>query len=110
MIDSGRVKETQYDTENGLTRLVERWVTRAAAKQRRGRAGRTQPGVCYKLYTRKQEEKMGAYPIPEIKRVALESVALTVKVVHNDVKVIVFAGMHRDNVDECPLVVLVSRY
>ncbi|KAJ3555162.1 hypothetical protein NM688_g2729 [Phlebia brevispora] len=86
VIDSGKVKETQYDVENGLTRLNEQWVTRAAAKQRRGRAGRTQPGICYKLYTRRQEARMGAYPIPEIRRVALESVSLTVKVVHNDVK------------------------
>lgn len=87
VIDSGKVKETQYDPENGLTRLNEQWVTRAAAKQRRGRAGRTKPGACYKLYSRAQERKMGAFPIPEIKRVALESVALTVKVMHDDVKV-----------------------
>ncbi|KAF7792540.1 hypothetical protein EIP86_003581 [Pleurotus ostreatoroseus] len=86
VIDSGKVKETQYDAENGLTRLTEQWVTRAAAKQRRGRAGRTQPGTCYKLFTRMQERRMGAYPVPEIRRVALESVALIVKVVHNDVK------------------------
>jgi ATP-dependent RNA helicase DHX57 len=87
VIDSGKVKETQYDPENGMTRLVEQWVTRAAAKQRRGRAGRTKPGFCYKLYTKVQEGKMGAFPIPEIKRVALESVSLAVKVMHDDVKV-----------------------
>ena len=87
VIDSGKVKETRYDPENGLTSLVEQWVTRAAAKQRRGRAGRTRPGFCYKLYTRAQERRMGLYPIPEIKRVALESVSLTVKVMHDDVKV-----------------------
>lgn len=87
VIDSGKVKETQYDTSNGLTRLEEKWVTRAAARQRRGRAGRTKPGVCYKLYTRKQESNMSPFPIPEIQRVALESVALSVKVMHGDVKV-----------------------
>lgn len=87
VIDSGKVKETQYDNENGLTRLVEQWVTRAAAKQRRGRAGRTKPGFCYKLFTRAQEKRMNAYPVPEIKRVALESVSLAVKVMHDDVKV-----------------------
>ena len=91
MIDSGRVKEAQYDAENGLTRLVEQWVTRAAAKQRRGRAGRTRPGICYKLYTRLQEQKMTAFPVPEIQRVSLESIALTVKVVHCDVKVYSYA-------------------
>lgn len=86
MIDSGKVKETQYDPENGLTKLEEQWITRAAGRQRRGRAGRTRPGVCYKLYTRKQENSMNPFPIPEIKRVALESVALSVKVTHGDVK------------------------
>ncbi|OCH95734.1 P-loop containing nucleoside triphosphate hydrolase protein [Obba rivulosa] len=86
VIDSGRVKETQYDPDTGLTRLTEQWVSRAAARQRRGRAGRTQPGVCYKLYTKSQESQMAAFPIPEIRRVPLESVALSAKVVHDDVK------------------------
>ncbi|KAG2088237.1 P-loop containing nucleoside triphosphate hydrolase protein [Suillus cothurnatus] len=88
VVDSGRVKETGYDPESGLSLLKEQWVTRAAARQRRGRAGRTQPGVCYKLYTRKQEEKMGRFPIPEILRIPLESISLTVKVMREseDVK------------------------
>ncbi|PCH34268.1 nucleoside triphosphate hydrolase protein [Wolfiporia cocos MD-104 SS10] len=86
VIDSGKAKETCYDPEKGLANLEEQWVTRAAAKQRRGRAGRTQPGVCYKLYTRMQENMMNAFPMPEIKRVPLESIALTVKIVRNDVK------------------------
>ena len=87
VIDGGKVKETHYDAEAGLTKLTEQWISRAAARQRRGRAGRTQPGVCYKLYTRGQEKRMEPFPIPEIKRVPLESIALTLKVVHNDVKV-----------------------
>ncbi|KAI0778819.1 P-loop containing nucleoside triphosphate hydrolase protein [Trametes elegans] len=86
VIDGGKVKETHYDAEAGLTKLTEQWITRAAARQRRGRAGRTQPGVCYKLYTRGHEKRMEPFPIPEIKRVPLESIALTLKVVHNDVK------------------------
>jgi ATP-dependent RNA helicase DHX57 len=89
VLDSGKVKETGYDPESGLSVLKEKWVTRAAARQRRGRAGRTQPGVCYKLYTRKQEEKMGRFPVPEILRTPLESISLTVKVMREseDVKV-----------------------
>ena len=47
VVDGGKVKETQYDADSGLQRLVETWTSRASAKQRRGRAGRTQPGqVC----------------------------------------------------------------
>jgi ATP-dependent RNA helicase DHX57 len=89
VIDVGKVKETQYDPDTSLSRLVETWVTRAAARQRRGRAGRTQPGICYKLYTRKQELNMAKFPVPEILRVPLESISLTVKVMREeeDVKV-----------------------
>ncbi|KAG5636596.1 hypothetical protein H0H81_007536 [Sphagnurus paluster] len=83
-VDAGKVKETQYDSENSLSRLVETWVTRAAARQRRGRAGRTQPGVCYKLYTRKQELNMAKFPVPEILRVPLESISLMVKVTREE--------------------------
>ncbi|ESK92682.1 dead deah box [Moniliophthora roreri MCA 2997] len=84
VIDTGKVKETQYDHEANLSRLMETWITRAAARQRRGRAGRTQPGVCYKLYTRKQEKTMGSFPIPEILRVPLENISLSVKVMRED--------------------------
>lgn len=84
VIDAGKVKETQYDPETSLSCLVETWVTRAAAKQRRGRAGRTQPGTCYKLYTKKQEMNMAKFPVPEILRVPLESISLAVKATKED--------------------------
>ena len=89
VIDSGKVKETQYDPESGLTKLVEQWTTCAAGRQRRGRAGRTRPGVCYKLYTRWRERKMEQFPRPEILRVPLESICLAVKATreNEDVKV-----------------------
>lgn len=84
VIDAGRVKETQFDPETNLSSLVETWVNRAAARQRRGRAGRTRPGVCYKLYTRKQEKNMDKFPVPEILRVPLESISLSVKAARED--------------------------
>jgi ATP-dependent RNA helicase DHX57 len=89
VIDSGKVKETRYDPESGLTKLVEQWTTHAAGRQRRGRAGRTRPGVCYKLYTRWRERKMEQFPRPEILRVPLESICLAVKATreNEDVKV-----------------------
>ncbi|KAJ7040354.1 P-loop containing nucleoside triphosphate hydrolase protein [Mycena alexandri] len=90
VVDAGKVKETQYDPETSMSRLVEAYVTRAAARQRRGRAGRTQPGFCYKLYTRKQEINMGKYPVPEILRVPLESISLTVKVMREEEDVKLF--------------------
>lgn len=84
VIDVGKVKETQYDPETSLSMLVETWVTRAAARQRRGRAGRTRPGTCYKLYTRKQEDNMMKFPVPEILRVPLENISLSVKAARED--------------------------
>jgi len=89
VVDAGKVKETQYDPESGLTKLVEQWITHAAGRQRRGRAGRTRPGVCYKLYSRWREHKMEQFPRPEILRVPLESICLAVKATreNEDVKV-----------------------
>ncbi|KAK7064008.1 dead deah box [Favolaschia claudopus] len=61
-------------------RLVEVYITRAAGRtaQRTSRPHTT--WICYKLYTRKQEANMGKFPVPEILRVPLESISLTVKV------------------------------
>ena len=79
MIDTGRVKETQYDAPNDITRLVETWASRAACKQRKGRAGRVQVGKCYKMYTRQTEqERMAERQVPEMRRTPLESVCLGV--------------------------------
>jgi ATP-dependent RNA helicase DHX57 len=95
VIDAGKVKETQYDPESNLSKLVEVWVTRAATRQRRGRAGRTQPGVCYKLYTRKQEQNLVEFPVPEILRVPLESISLSVKASKEDQDVKVGGVLYR---------------
>ncbi|KAJ2906599.1 hypothetical protein MKZ38_000854 [Zalerion maritima] len=79
VIDTGKVKETSYDPVNNMRRLAEIWASRAACKQRRGRAGRVQAGNCYKLYTRKLEEQMPERPDPEIRRVPLEQLCLSVR-------------------------------
>ncbi|KAI9816876.1 MAG: hypothetical protein M1827_001521 [Pycnora praestabilis] len=80
VIDTGRVKETSFDPQNNMVRLEEVWASRAACKQRRGRAGRVRAGKCYKLYTRNAEmTKMMERPEPEIRRVPLEQLCLSVK-------------------------------
>lgn len=80
VIDSGRVKETQFEAANSMMHLVETWASRASCKQRRGRAGRTRPGKCFKLFTRETDEKkMRAQQIPELLRTPLEQLCLTVK-------------------------------
>jgi len=80
VIDTGKVKETSYDATTGMIRLAETWASRAACKQRRGRAGRVRVGNCYKLYTRHMEtNKMQERPDPEILRTPLENLCLSVK-------------------------------
>ncbi|KAI9801578.1 MAG: hypothetical protein M1825_003257 [Sarcosagium campestre] len=80
VIDTGRVKETNFDPHSNIVKLEEVWASRSACKQRRGRAGRVRAGKCYKLYTRNAElTKMLERPIPEIKRVPLEQLCLSVK-------------------------------
>ncbi|PSR81219.1 pre-mRNA-splicing factor ATP-dependent RNA helicase prp22 [Coniella lustricola] len=84
VIDSGRVKETSFDPSNNMRKLEETWASRAACKQRRGRAGRVQAGKCYKLYTRNLEEQtMQERPDPEIRRVPLEQLCLSVRAMGN---------------------------
>ncbi len=56
------------------------WVSLANARQRMGRAGRTQPGVCYRLYSRMRESTFLAHPVPEMKRTRLEELILRIKI------------------------------
>lgn len=79
VIDSGRVKETSFDPQTNMRKLEETWGSRAACKQRRGRAGRVQAGKCYKMYTRNLELQMAERPEPEIRRVPLEQLCLSVR-------------------------------
>ncbi|WFD41673.1 RNA helicase [Malassezia psittaci] len=82
VIDTGRVREAEYDAKDGVTRLVEKYASRAACKQRAGRAGRTMAGECYKLYsTGIAEHVQLAQSIPEIQRTPLEGVILQVKAI-----------------------------
>lgn len=79
VIDLGKVKETSFDPHNNMVKLGEVWASRAACKQRRGRAGRVKAGKCYKLYTRNAEEKMSERNEPEIRRVPLEQICLSIR-------------------------------
>eukprot|EP00741_Cyanophora_paradoxa_P004167 tig00000786_g4048.t1 len=80
VVDAGRVKENQYDAATRLTALVETWVSKASAKQRRGRAGRVRPGRCFRLFTRRRHEAMAEQQLPEMLRVPLEQLCLQIEV------------------------------
>ncbi|XP_040437561.1 probable ATP-dependent RNA helicase DHX34 isoform X2 [Falco naumanni] len=79
VLDSGKVKEMSYDPQGKLQRLQEFWISRASAEQRKGRAGRTGPGVCYRLYAESDYDAFAPYPVPEIQRVALDALVLQLK-------------------------------
>jgi ATP-dependent helicase HrpB len=66
VIDSGVSRRLQYDPGNGLNRLVTVRESRASAEQRAGRAGRTAPGVCYRLFTQHTLHAMAPHTPPEI--------------------------------------------
>jgi ATP-dependent helicase HrpB len=66
VIDSGLARIPRYEPDVGLTRLETVRVSRAAADQRRGRAGRTGPGICYRLWDEPQTAALQAYAQPEI--------------------------------------------
>lgn len=66
VIDSGLARVPVYEPDIGLTRLVTRRVSRAAADQRRGRAGRTQPGACYRLWEEAATGALPAFAEPEM--------------------------------------------
>ena len=76
VIDAGVARVPRFDPASGLTRLATVRVSRAAADQRRGRAGRTEPGVCYRLWDEAETRALSAYADPEILDADLSGLAL----------------------------------
>uniref|UniRef100_A0A6N2M934 RNA helicase n=1 Tax=Salix viminalis TaxID=40686 RepID=A0A6N2M934_SALVM len=80
VIDCGKHKENRYNPHKKLTSMVEDWISQANARQRRGRAGRVKPGICFCLYTRHRFEKlMRPYQVPEMLRMPLVELSLQIK-------------------------------
>ncbi len=76
VIDSGLARVPRYEPDVGLTRLETVRVSRASADQRRGRAGRTEPGVCYRLWDEPQTASLAPANMPEILAADLSSLTL----------------------------------
>jgi ATP-dependent helicase HrpB len=76
VIDSGLARRATFDPNCGMSRLETRRISRASADQRCGRAGRTAPGVCYRLWTRTEHESLAAHTRPEIAEADLAGLAL----------------------------------
>ncbi|XP_012269428.2 ATP-dependent RNA helicase DHX8 [Athalia rosae] len=80
VVDPGFVKQKVYNSKTGMDSLIVTPISQAAAKQRAGRAGRTGPGKCYRLYTeRAYRDEMLPTPVPEIQRTNLATTVLQLK-------------------------------
>lgn len=81
VIDSGRVRETQYDPITRMSALVTTWCSKASSRQRRGRAGRVREGYCFHMYSTKTESTaLADFTTPEILRTPLDALCLQIKV------------------------------
>ena len=76
VIDAGLARVPRFDPNSGMTRLDTQRISRASATQRSGRAGRLQPGVCYRLWSQAQHEQLAAYGTAEMLQADLAGMAL----------------------------------
>ncbi|KDR82679.1 hypothetical protein GALMADRAFT_1347828 [Galerina marginata CBS 339.88] len=85
VVDCGRAKERRYDVANNIQSFQISWIAKASASQRAGRAGRTGPGHCYRLYSSALfEHHFEKFSTPEIQRMPIEGVILQMKSMHID--------------------------
>lgn len=81
VIDTGKHKEMRFDERRQLSRLIESFISKANAKQRRGRAGRVQKGLCFHLYTKyRHDSLLPDQQTPEMLRLSLQDLVLRVKI------------------------------
>lgn len=76
VVDAGLARVPRFDPASGMTRLDTQRISRASATQRAGRAGRLQPGACYRLWSQAQHEQLSAYSSAEILHADLSGLAL----------------------------------
>lgn len=76
VLDTGLERVAKFDLKTGITKLEQVKIAQSSAQQRTGRAGRTEPGVCLRLYSESQYSQQPAVPPPEMLRVDLASLAM----------------------------------
>ena len=68
-----------YDQKNKVTTMKLKKISQSSAKQRAGRAGRTNQGYCFRLYSKREKNSLSINKVPEIQNMALDSVVLRLK-------------------------------
>ena len=85
VVDCGRAKERNYEASSGIQSFDISWISKASASQRAGRAGRTGPGHCYRLYSSAiYERQFDQFALPEILRMPIEGIILQMKSMNID--------------------------
>nr|XP_046173076.1 3'-5' RNA helicase YTHDC2 isoform X1 [Oncorhynchus gorbuscha] len=79
VIDAGKVKEKSFDALNHVTMLKMVWISKASSLQRKGRAGRCRPGICFHLFSRLRFNNMLEYQVPQLLRMPLQELCLHTK-------------------------------
>uniref|UniRef100_A0A8C9ZMW2 RNA helicase n=1 Tax=Sander lucioperca TaxID=283035 RepID=A0A8C9ZMW2_SANLU len=79
VIDSGKVKEKSFDTLSHVSMLKTVWISKASALQRKGRAGRCRPGICFHLFSRLRFNNMLEFQVPQLLRMPLQELCLQTK-------------------------------
>ncbi|EEY20942.1 pre-mRNA-splicing factor ATP-dependent RNA helicase PRP22 [Verticillium alfalfae VaMs.102] len=81
VIDTGKHREMRFDERRQLSRLIDTFISRANAKQRRGRAGRVQEGLCFHMFTKHRHDALiSDQQTPEMLRLSLQDLAIRVKI------------------------------
>ena len=93
VVDTGRAKEKDYDPHLKTSTLQPTWISQASAKQRRGRAGRTKAGVCFRLFSSRRFQSMRPFVESELLRTPLVSSTSSFKL----------GALSKTHLRKCPL-------
>ena len=84
VVDSGKCNISKYNKISKACNFDKEWISKSSACQRKGRAGRVQDGICWRMYSSKKFKEFNEFMQPEIKRLPLEEIVLNIKSLHLD--------------------------
>ncbi|KAH8602292.1 P-loop containing nucleoside triphosphate hydrolase protein [Bisporella sp. PMI_857] len=90
VVDTGQVRELQYNQKTRISKLQNTWISKSNAKQRAGRAGRVQNGYYFAMYSKARHRSMRAIGLPELLRADLQTICLNIKSTFKNVDIAEF--------------------